>query len=50
MIYFPGYGVRKLNFRVETMYLLVPRVKKDGYIPFVVTAKKRSEAALLSFV
>jgi len=48
--YFSGYRVRKLNSRVGTMYLLVPKVRKGGYIPFFVTERKRSEAALLSLV
>ncbi len=50
MTYFSGYRVRKLNSRVGTMYLLVPKVRKGGYIPFFVTGRKRSEAALLSLV
>ncbi len=32
------------------MYFLVPKVRKGGYIPFFVTERKRSEAALLSLV
>jgi len=48
--YFSGYRVRKLNSRVGTIYLLVPKVRKGGYIPFFVTERKRSEAALLSLV
>ena len=43
---FLGYRVRKLN----SMYLLVPKVRKGGYIPFFVTERKRSEVALLSLV
>jgi hypothetical protein len=30
-----------------TMYLLVPKVRKGGYVPFFVTEKKRSEQALI---
>ena len=48
--YFSGYRVRELNSRVGTMYLLVPKVRTGGYIPFFVTERKRSEAALLSLV
>lgn len=50
LTYFSGYRVRKLNSRVGTIYLLVPKVRKGGYIPFFVTERKRSEAALLSLV
>ena len=35
--YFSGYRVRKLNFRVGTIYLLVPKMRKGGYISFFVT-------------
>ena len=30
-----------------TMYLMVPKVRQGGYIPFFVTERKRSEAALI---
>ncbi len=50
LTYFSGYRVRKLNSRVGAMYLLVPKVRKGGYIPFFVSGRKRSEAALLSLV
>jgi len=33
--YFPGYGVRKLPSRVETTYLLVRKLRKARYIPFL---------------
>ena len=32
------------------MYLLVPKLRKGGYIPFFVTERKRSEAALIEVV
>ena len=32
------------------MYLLVPKVRSGGYIPFFVTERKRSEAALIQVV
>jgi len=50
MIYFPGYMVRRFNFRVESMYFLVLRVNKAGYITFVVTARESSKAAFLGLV
>jgi len=45
-----GYRVWRLNTRVGTIYLVVPKVRKCGYIPFFVTERKRSEVALLSLV
>ena len=30
-----------------TMYLMVPKVRQGGYIPFFVTERKRSEAMLV---
>lgn len=32
------------------MYLMVPKVRQSGYIPFFVTERKRSEAALIQVV
>src|SRR5690554_6603416 len=33
-----------------TMYLTIPKLRKGGYIPFFVTAKKRSEQALMQII
>lgn len=33
-----------------TMYLMAPKVRQGGYIPFFVTERKRSEAALIQVV
>jgi len=48
--YFSGTRVRRFDTRLGTMYLLVPKLRKGGYIPFFVTAKKRSEHALMEVV
>ena len=32
------------------MYLMVPKVRSGGYIPFFVTERKRSEAALIQVI
>lgn len=45
-----GYRPRRLDTRMGTMYLLVPKVRQGGYIPFFVTERKRSEAALIQVV
>lgn len=35
---------------MDTMYLMVPKVRQGGYMPFFVTERKRSEAALIQVV
>lgn len=46
-----GFRTRRLDTRLGTMYLLlVPKVRNGGYIPFFVTERKRSEAALVQGV
>lgn len=48
--YRSGTRVRRFDTRMGTMYLLVPKVRKGGYIPFFVTERKRSELALMQVV
>ena len=36
---------RRLDTRSGTIYLMVPKMRQGGYIPFFVNAYKRSEAA-----
>ena len=48
--YRSGYRVRRFDTRMGTVYLLVPKVRKGGYVPFFVTARKRSETALMSVI
>lgn len=45
-----GFRPRRLDTRMGTMYLLVPKVRNGGYIPFFVTERKRSEAALIQVI
>ena len=45
-----GFRPRRLDTRMGTMYLLVPKVRNGGYIPFFVTERKRSEAALVQVI
>ena len=45
-----GYRPRRLDTRMGTMYLMVPKVRQGSYIPFFVTERKRSEAALIQVV
>ena len=48
--YRSGYRPRRLDTRMGMMYLMVPKVRQGGYIPFFVTEHKRSEAALIQVV
>ena len=48
--YRSGYRVRKWNTRMGTMYLLVPKLRSGGYVPSFLTARKRSEAALIQVI
>ena len=48
--YRSGYRPRRLDTRMGTMYLMVPKVRQGGYIPFFITERKRSEAALIQVV
>ena len=45
-----GFRPRRLDTRMGTMYLLIPKVRNGGYIPFFTTERKRSEAALVQVV
>ncbi len=48
--YRSGTRVRRFDTRMGTIYLLIPKVRKGGYVPFFVTEKKRSEQALIQVV
>ncbi len=45
-----GYRPRRPDMRMGTIYLMVPKVRNGGYIPFFVTEQKRSEAALIQVI
>ena len=48
--YRSGYRPRRLDTRMGMMYLMVPKVRQGGCIPFFVTERKRSEAMLVQIV
>lgn len=48
--YCSGYQLRRLDMRMGTMYLMVPKVRQGGYITFFATKRKCSEAALIQVV
>jgi len=45
-----GTRVRRFDTRLGTLYLVIPKIRKGGYIPFFVTEKKRSEQALIEVI
>jgi len=48
--YFSGARARRVDTRLGTVYLLVPKVRKGGYVPFFISERKRSEQALIAVV
>lgn len=48
--YRSGYRPRRFDTRMGTVYLMVPKVRQGGYVPFFVTERKRSEAALIQVI
>ena len=48
--YFSGARVRRVDTRLGTVYLLVPKIRKGGYIPFFISERRRSEQALIAVV
>jgi len=48
--YFSGARARRVDTRMGTVYLLVPKVRKGGYIPFFISERRRSEQALIAVV
>jgi transposase-like protein len=45
-----GYRPRRLDTRMGMMYLMIPKLRSRGYVPFFVTERKRSETALIQVV
>jgi transposase-like protein len=50
LTHFSGTRVRRMDTRLGTIYLLIPKLRKGGYIPFFVTERKRSEQALILLI
>ena len=48
--YFSGYRVRRFDTRMGTLYLMVPKLRNGGYVPFFVVERKRSEQALVQVI
>jgi len=43
-------GARRVDTHLGTVYLLVPKVRKGGYVPFFISERRRSEQALMAVV
>jgi len=48
--FFSGTRVRRMDTRLGTLYLFIPKVRKGGYVPFFITKRKRSEVSLEAFI
>ena len=48
--YFSETRVRRMDTRLGTVYLFIPKLRKGGYIPFFITERKRSEQALIALI
>jgi len=48
--YFSGARARRVDTRLGTVYLLVPKIRKGGYVPFFISERRRSEQALIAVV
>lgn len=48
--YFSGTRVRRMDTRLGTIYLLIPKLRKGGYVPFFISERRRSEQALMAVV
>ena len=50
LTHFSGRRVRRMDTRLGTVYLFIPKLRKGGYVPFFISERKRSEQALISLV
>jgi transposase-like protein len=48
--YFSGTRVRSMDTRLGTVYLFIPKLRKRGYIPFIISERKRNEQALMGLI
>lgn len=48
--YFSGHRPRRFDTRFGSMYLMIPKVRNGGYIPFFLQEKKRTEMALMEVI
>jgi putative transposase len=48
--HFSGGRARRVDTRMGTVYLVVPKIRKGGYVPFFISERRRSEQALIAVV
>ncbi len=48
--YFSCYRLRRFDTRLGIVYLMIPKIRIGGYIPFFITEKRRSEQALIAII
>jgi transposase-like protein len=48
--HFSGRRARRVDTRMGTVYLVVPKVRKGGDVPFFISERRRSEQALIAVV
>ncbi|MBN1859728.1 transposase [Candidatus Bipolaricaulota bacterium] len=48
--YFSRYRIRRFDTRLGTLYLMVPKLRNGGYVPFFVVERRRSEQPLIQVV
>ena len=49
-VYRSGYRSRQFNTKIGIVHLMVPKLRKGGYVPFFVNDKKKSETILLNII
>jgi len=45
-----GFRARRIDTRMGTVYLIVPKIRKGVYVPFFISERKRSEQTLIAVV
>lgn len=48
--YFSGTRARRMDTRLGTVSLFIPKLRKKGYIPFFISERKRNEQALMGLI
>lgn len=48
--YFSGTRARRMDTRLGTVSLFIPKLRKKGYIPFFISERKRNEQALTGLI
>jgi transposase-like protein len=49
-VYRSGYRPRRFDTRIGTLNLMIPKLRKGGYIPFFVNDEEKAEIVLLNII